>query len=174
MRRSIVGVLAGVMVVGGAGLASAAGVMFFAAGTGSQEVPANLSTAEAKLNLRIGPSTDTAAYTLRITEPIQNVTQSHLHRGGVGVNGPVAVWLYPVGPPAQLIPGTTQGLLARGQLTPESLCWSPTAPYCVDGEGDWDGFVAAVQAGDLYLNVHTSQLPAGEVRGQVTGAHQHG
>ncbi|MBM4415842.1 MAG: CHRD domain-containing protein [Chloroflexi bacterium] len=34
--------------------------------------------------------------------------------------------------------------------------------------GNWDGFVSALRAGTLYVNVHTSLNPGGAIRGQVT------
>lgn len=66
---------------------------------------------------------------------IQNVTQAHIHVGAVGVNGPVVVWLYPEGPPAELIQGRFAGVLAEGTIIADSLvgplagqrwlrCWS--------------------------------------------------
>ena len=62
------------------------------------------------------PGARTATYNLRITEPITNVLQAHLHRGAAGSNGPIAVWLYPSAPPASLIPGVTEGALARRRV----------------------------------------------------------
>ena len=179
MRKSIVTAVAAAAVVGGgfAGSALAGGFQFNATATVAEEVPPPgttiISTAEAKVNIKIDEENDSATYILRVTEPIQNLTQSHLHRGAPGVNGPVAIFLYPAGPPAQLIPGTTEGIVRKGDWTAANLCYSPTAPYCVNGVGNWDGFIADLKAGNLYLNLHTTAYPPGEIRGQVHANGEH-
>ena len=168
MRRTFVaGTAAMVPIVLGVGIALAGGFQFNATATGAEEVPPRASTAVAKVNVKLNREAGTASFNLRVTEAIENVLQAHLHRGVTGTNGPIAVWLYPAAPPASLIPGTTEGTLAKGEWTPASLCYSPTAPYCVNGAGDWDHFVADLEAGNLYLNLHTTAFPGGEIRGQV-------
>ena len=133
-----------------------------------------MSTAAGKVNVKLDQEARTATYNLRITEPITNVLQAHLHRGAAGSNGPIAVWLYPSAPPASLIPGVTEGALAHGEFGPSNLCYSPTAPYCVNGVGNWDGFVTDLENGNIYANVHTVAYPGGEIRGQVHHNPDHG
>jgi hypothetical protein len=64
--------------------------------------------------------------------------------------------------------------LAKDVITPDDLCYLAAAPFCDDSGavpvGDWDAFIDAVQAGSIYVNVHTAQFPGGEVRDQV---HEH-
>ena len=79
----------------------------------------------------------------------------------------------PAGPPAQLIPGTTEGIVRKGDWTAANLCYNPAAPYCVNGVGNWDGFIADLKAGNLYLNLHTTAYPPGEIRGQVHANGEH-
>jgi hypothetical protein len=157
-----------VALVLGVGLALAGGFMWRATATGAEEVPVRTTTAEAKLNLKIDAEARTAEYNLRITHPIDNITQSHLHVGPIGTNGPIAVWLYPAAPPLALIPGTSEGHLAKGEFGAADLCYSLTAPFCNNGTGNWAGFLTALENGDVYVNVHTSQFPGGEIRGQVS------
>jgi hypothetical protein len=88
------------------------------------------------------------------------VTQSHIHRAPFGVNGGIVVWLYPAAPPAQLIPGRSQGILAEGVITDAQVIGS------LAGTGV-AGLLAEIRAGNTYVNVHTSQFPPGEIRGQV-------
>jgi hypothetical protein len=95
-----------------------------------------------------------------IVANIENVTMAHIHLAPAGVNGPVVVWLYPSTPPAQLIPGRSSGVLATGTFTAENLV-GPLAGQSLDALLD------AFLGGDLYVNVHTSQYPPGEVRGQI-------
>lgn len=95
-----------------------------------------------------------------IVANIENVLQAHLHLAPAGENGPVVAWLYPSGPPPELIPGRTQGVLATGTITAADLV-GPLAGASLDQ------LVEAIVAGDIYANVHTQQFPAGEIRGQL-------
>ncbi len=98
-------------------------------------------------------------YELTVAD-LSNVTMAHIHLAPLGQDGPVVVWLYPEGPPAQLIPGVSTGLLARGTVTAASLV------------GPLEGMTMAdlrreMRAANTYVNVHTSQQPTGEIRGQI-------
>jgi hypothetical protein len=95
-----------------------------------------------------------------IVANIEDVTMSHIHLAPAGANGPVAAWLYPDGPPPQLLPGRSSGVLAVGTIRAEDLV-GPLAGM------DLDDLVDALRAGDAYVNVHTSAYPAGEIRGQI-------
>ena len=98
-------------------------------------------------------------YTL-IASNIENVLQSHIHLAPAGVNGPVVVWLYPSSPPAVLIPGRFSGVLAEGTITADDLV-GPLAGQPLSS------LIDEITAGNAYVNVHTSQYPGGEIRGQI-------
>lgn len=91
---------------------------------------------------------------------IDNVLMAHIHVGPPGVNGPIVVWLYPSAPPAQLIPGRTDGVLAEGTFTSANLV-GPLAGHPLED------LLALLESGGAYVNVHTSQNPGGEMRGQT-------
>jgi hypothetical protein len=91
---------------------------------------------------------------------IENVTMAHLHLAPAGANGPVVVWLYPSQPPPQLIEGRVNGVLAAGTITASDLVGLLAGATLED-------LVAEIAAGNVYVNVHTSAYPAGEVRGQL-------
>jgi hypothetical protein len=92
-----------------------------------------------------------------VASNIENVTMAHIHCcAGAGANAGIAVWLYPDAPPAQLIPGRHDGVLATGTITADDVI-GMTFGQLVD----------AINAGTAYVNVHTSQLPSGEIRGQL-------
>jgi len=69
---------------------------------------------------------------------LNNVTASHIHLGAAGENGAVAI---PLTAPAQ---GKSSG---RVTIT--------------------DGDLTNLKSGNFYVNVHTQQNPAGEIRGQI-------
>lgn len=125
--------------------------------TGSQEVPPNNSRAQGQSIFRM---TDEGLYYKLIVANIQNVTMAHIHLAPEGVNGPVVVWLYPSAPPAQLIPGRFNGVLAEGVITDADLV-GPLAGQTLDD------LLAEIESGNAYVNVHTSQFPPGEIRGQI-------
>ena len=175
MRRLIISSAAALATFGLAGTAFAATLQFRAAPSGEFEVPANASSARADFKLKVSGSEDSARYDLKIDEPIENLRMAHLHVEAPGVNGPIAVWLYPHDASGvRTIPGSFEGRLAKDVITPDDLCFSPTAPFCDDSGatpvGEWDAFVDAVESGGIYVNVHTDQFPGGEVRDQV---HEH-
>ncbi|MDO8578369.1 MAG: CHRD domain-containing protein [Dehalococcoidales bacterium] len=72
----------------------------------------------------------------------------------------MVVWLYPSQPPAQLIPGTFNGVLAEGTITAANLV-GPLAGM------DFSDLITAMEAGNAYVNIPTSAHPGGEIRGQI-------
>lgn len=106
-----------------------------------------------------------------IASNIENVHMAHIHLGPAGDDGPVVVWLYPSTSPGPGQPdsGRHDGVLATGTITSANLV-GPLAG------GDLADLLAAIEAGNAYVNVHTmstvlppgpGNLPAGEIRGQL-------
>lgn len=132
---------------------------FVAPLSGDQEVPPADTDATGVSIFQLSRDGSELSYRLNVAN-IENVTQAHIHVGARGVNGPVVVWLYPDGPPAQLIPGRTSGTLATGTITADDLV-GPLAGASLDDLLD------TIRAGNAYVNVHTLQFPPGEIRGQI-------
>jgi hypothetical protein len=85
---------------------------------------------------------------------------AHIHLAPEGTNGPIVAWLYPSAPPAVLIPGRSDGILAVGTITEDDLV-GPLAGMPLEA------LVAAMRAGLTYANVHTVNREGGEIRGQI-------
>lgn len=118
------------------------------------------SPATGQVRLGLSPFGDAISYDLYLHD-IENVTMAHIHIAAEpGGNGPPGVWLYPAGPPPELIPGSFSGLLSQGDITPEHLV-GPLAGMTLED------LLTAIQEGRAYVNVHTEQYPAGEVAGQL-------
>ena len=120
----------------------------------------NDSLAQGQANFKVSDDGSEIRFKL-IVANIENVTQAHIHccASTEGTAG-IVVWLYPAGPPAQLIPGRSQGVLAEGVITGSSLVGSLAGqPLSV--------LLDRIQSGLAYVNVHTSQFPPGEIRGQL-------
>lgn len=125
--------------------------------TGAEEVPPveTRATGQTVFQLR----SDGLHYKL-IVANIENVSMAHIHLAPAGANGPVVAWLYPGSPPPEPIPGRFNGVLAEGVITSDDLV-GPLAGATLDDLLD------EIRAGNTYVNVHTAQYPAGEVRGQI-------
>lgn len=113
---------------------------FMATLDGAQEVPSVATTASGKAILVLDGDGTTLHYHLEVFD-IDNITAAHIHDGDAGANGGVVVGL----DAATLAPGTP----ASGTVT-------LTAEQ-----------VADLQASGYYINVHTSDVPSGEIRGQI-------
>jgi hypothetical protein len=127
--------------------------------SGAEEVPPVETLARGQAIFQLSKDGTELSYKL-IVANIENVTMAHIHLGAAGVNGPVVVWLYPSAPPPQLIEGRFDGVLAEGLITADDLV-GPLAGASMDD------LIDAIRAGNTYVNVHTSQYPPGEVRGQI-------
>ena len=124
---------------------------------GEHEVPANTSGAlgRATFSLRRDGSVD---YQLEVAR-ISTVRAAHIHLGGPGQNGPVVVTLF-----EDATGVSTYGLtrVARGSITAAEI--TAKAPGF---DGTPAELLRRMVQGRTYVNVHTSRLPGGEIRGQV-------
>jgi hypothetical protein len=161
MRARVVGVVfvAGLVAVGVA--AASLNDRWQTHGTGDNEVPANTSQAQAQANFKLSDDGQSLSYKVNVGN-IENVTMAHIHLAPAGSNGGIVAWLYPNTPPLQptLIPGRSGGTLGEGTITAANL----TGPLA--GQ-PLSALIDAINAGNTYVNVHTSLLPGGEVRGQI-------
>jgi hypothetical protein len=146
--------------------ASASDLRFVAPLSGGEEVPPVATNATGVATFKLSADETELRFRLVVAN-IHNVTQAHIHCGAAGVNGPVVLFLYPEGPPPVLIPGRFQGVLASGTRTGADVIPRPDSPECPGGVANLDDLVAKMRSGDAYVNVHTSQHPPGEIRGQI-------
>lgn len=110
----------------------------FASLTGAQEVPASGSAATGYASIAVNSSTG-AVYGTVITAGI-SATAAHIHEAAAGASGPVIVPLTSAGSGVWTVPpGST---LTASQLN------------------SWN-------SGALYVNVHSTAFPGGEIRGQI-------
>jgi hypothetical protein len=140
------------------------GTSFSAALSGTAEVPPVTTPATGNATVDITGSEIT--YTVNVTN-LTNAVVSHIHIAPVGENGPVRMNLCGTGDP---VPPCTEGdgVLATG--TNGTTVGSPPITF--------DELVAAIQAGNAYVNVHTDDgvgqpntgagdMASGEIRGQL-------
>ena len=113
------------------------------------------SKAQGQFILRFSPDGSEAYFKL-IVANIENVTMAHIHAAG---GGPV-VWLYPDGPPPKEISGTTNGVLSEGTFDASDLVGGLAGQTLED-------LVDEIEGGTAFVNVHTTQNPGGEIRGNI-------
>lgn len=134
---------------------------------GENEVPARETPAVGQAVVHVNHDTTEIRYVLNVTN-IENVVASHIHVGAAGTNGPVVAFLYGTVPPGG---GRVNGRLASGTITAANLVGPMLGASLKD-------LVAAMAAGNTYVNVHTNDgvaptntgpgdFPGGEVRGQL-------
>lgn len=121
---------------------------FTATLSGANEVPANASAATGSATFEVDGTN--VRFQLNVSG-INAVTMAHIHSGAAGVNGPIRVNLF-TGPTT----GSMTGTLASGNFTASDV---QTITF--------DALLMEMRAGTAYVNVHTTALPAGEIRGQV-------
>ncbi len=89
---------------------------------------------------------------------LSSITMAHLHLGAVGENGPVV---------ASLLPPDFDARRARRNFGGELTSLDLTGPLA--GQ-PLDALIAAIENGDIYVNIHSEDFPNGEIRGQLTPA----
>lgn len=111
---------------------------------------------------------NTISYRETFSGLTSNATQSHIHFAQPGVNGSVVVFLCQSATNPSPIATTPQcpaaGGTVTGTLTAADVLAVPTQNVKA---GDFAGLLRIIRSGDAYANVHTTNFPAGEIRGQI-------
>ena len=131
-----------------------------------------LSNGAATLRLHLDKNSNMATFTLTYsdvgtTPPLTGaVTQAHIHFGKRHDSGGVMVFFCsnlgngPTGTPACPANSGT----VSGTFTAASVVAIPTQNVKLN---DFNALVEALESNTAYANIHTTALPAGEIRGQV-------
>jgi hypothetical protein len=136
---------------------------------GFDEVPALSTTASGTFSMEIN-STDTAFdYELSYSGLTGAVQQAHIHIAQKGVNGGVMVFYCTNlgnGPPGtQPCPGPNDGTVS-GTITAANVVGGAASQGVAAGE--FAEVLRAIRGGSVYVNVHSSLFPGGEIRGQLS------
>ena len=104
------------------------------------------------------------------------VTQAHIHFGKSRDSGGILVFFCTNLTPPQGVPTPQACPVNSGTVTGT---WTAADIVAVPGQnvaaGNFDALVDALLSNTAYANIHTTALPAGEIRGQVYPAeHDHG
>jgi hypothetical protein len=118
----------------------------------------------------------TLSYKLTYSKLSSDAFMAHIHFGQTGVNGGIFVWLCgsvafpgPTGTPTCPAGGgtvtgsvTSTGVVPLRGGTPRNAATDQNL-----NTADFAGALRILQSGDAYVNVHTTNFPGGEIRGQV-------
>lgn len=129
--------------------------------SGFEEVPSILTEATGEFQATLSREGDALEFELVFSNLSSPSTVAHLHFAQTGVNGPVFAFLCGGGgKPA--CPG--RGGTVTGTIRAADIQGIPAQGLA---EGDFQGALRIIQAGAVYVNVHSTQFPAGEIRGQL-------
>lgn len=145
---------------------------------GYQEVPAVSTDGQGRFKARVDRRSGEVDYEFSYEGMQGTVTQAHIHFAQAGVNGGVSVWLCQsaVNPAPAAVAAVTPECTSpagsfSGRITAASVL-GPGGPQQL-GAGELDELIAAMLAGAMYVNVHSTLSPGGEVRGQIGRGHRH-
>jgi hypothetical protein len=135
---------------------------------GAFEVPMRDTDAQGQALFAIADDGQSVDYKL-IASNIENAFMAHIHCGAPTVNGPIVVWLYPstAPTPGPAGAGRHDGVLVTGTFTDANVIDRAPSATCPSGVDDLADVIGLLQNGGAYVNVHTDQLPGGEIRGNT-------
>jgi hypothetical protein len=96
-------------------------------------------------------------------------TVAHIHFGNRFTSGGVSAFLCGGGGKPDCPEGTTTEAVVTGTIAASDVV-GPAAQGIEPGE--FDELVRAIRAGVTYVNVHNSNFPSGEIRGQINDDNQ--
>jgi hypothetical protein len=130
---------------------------FNAALSGAEETPALNTGAVGTAEVSLDASARELAITVRVFNLPTASTAGHIHAGGRGTAGPVII-NFPT-----TIAGRTGDFSMTFRVGERDFVQRPA-----QGILSFDDAVQAILLGNTYVNIHTTQNPAGEIRGQLT------
>jgi hypothetical protein len=135
----------------------ATGRSFHAFLGGFEEVPSVLTNGSGFFHATVNRD-GSISYFLKVRDLSSTFAQAHIHFGQKDVNGGVMVFLCggPSVPCAEEVRGTLSAASVVGAATAQGVA-----------TGDIDAVIETLRSGNTYVNVHTANFPAGEIRGQV-------
>lgn len=120
--------------------------------SGKEEVPPNESPSAGLAWVKI--TDDKIGYEVNVTDT-DKVNAAHIHIAEAGKNGPVVLTLFKGGPTEQV-----NGTVGEANVTASNLEGPMKGKEVTD-------LVTAMKNGTTYVNVHTTDFPDGEIRGQL-------
>ena len=136
--------------------------------TGFQESPPKLTSGTGTFSATI--SGGTLTYKLTFSNLSSPVLQAHIHFGQKAVSGGIFIWLCQTATNPSPTPLTTPVCPAGGGTVTGSVTAADVQKIAGQTlrSGNFDDALAIIRSGEAYANVHTTNFPGGEIRGQVS------
>jgi hypothetical protein len=126
-----------------------------AALSGGSEAPTAVSTGAAgSAEVYVNLASRSVTYDVQVFNMPTLTIAGHFHVGGPGVAGPIVIDLAP--------PGVTDDFSLSGTVSASAL-----QPRLDRGIRNFDDFIQALVGGQIYVNMHSTANPSGEIRGQL-------
>ncbi len=137
------------------------GLKFEAELSGAQEVAEAVTDAKGTITARFDEELTQVEVKLKVKESAGEFNRAHFHCALPGENGPVAFGLVDPGPLA-FAQGRVEGTLTNDDFTDADCIPDIGRPV-----NNIAALAFAMREGLIYINVHSSAFPAGEIRGQL-------
>ena len=133
-------------------------------GSGPQEIPTPVYSTEAsaELQLKFQRDLDAFEFELRLAD-IQGVTKAHLHCAVAGETGPLVVEFFPT----QAGGVDYDGFVVQDIFTNANIKPIMNDADCGVTINNVASLYEAVLQRKIYLNIHTTTWPSGELRAQI-------
>ena len=156
MRRLLSLAVAGVFILGAAAQAQAQSMTFTTTLSGGNENPGVVTGSVGTATVTWNPATGAGTYRVEVYNMPVGTTASHIHVGAAGTNGPVVInFTVPAG-----------GISNDYALTGTFGC-SDVTVRAAQGINSCEDFSQSLVLGNMYVNVHSTVNPGGEIRGQL-------
>jgi hypothetical protein len=130
---------------------------------GSAEVPANNSAGTGLFTATLDTATNVLSWTMTVSGLSANINNGHIHGpAAVGVNAGVIINFNPAN---NQIPGST--FSALGATSGGATGTRTLGSAIITGQITGDSLKKYLLGGLTYVNIHTTALPGGEIRGQL-------
>lgn len=133
---------------------------------GFKEVPSVSTGASGGFRAKIDRGNGSIEFELNYTGLEGDVTQAHIHFGQRNVAGGISVWLCSnlASPPTPA--GFSRPCPQSGTVTGTITASDVVGPAGQGiAAGELEELIAAIREGVAYVNVHTTMVPSGEIRG---------
>jgi hypothetical protein len=141
--------------------------------TSYEEVPSVSSPATGTFTADIADDESAITWELSYSSLEGAIQQAHIHLGQMGVNGGISVFLCtnlgngPAGiQPCPAPPAEISGTIVAADVSPNIPATAAARTQGIN-TGELDELIDAIDAGVVYVNIHSTFWPGGETRAQL-------